>query len=117
MCDKLFNYILNNNEFIIGDTVEKILYCCYNLGYKPDDENNEYNNNLLFNYSINIINRDFNYMTGLSIIQACLALCFYKKLSDSLINRVFNIDFIKRLEDEIKMCYSKVIIIKFFYLF
>lgn len=47
-------------------------------------------------------------MNGLSIVQACLALAFYKSLPDSLINRVFNIDFIKRLEDEIEMCYSKV---------
>lgn len=47
-------------------------------------------------------------MNGLSIVQACLALCFYKKLPENLINRVFNIEFIKRLEDEIEMCYSKV---------
>lgn len=53
--------------------------------------------------------RDFNYMTGLAIVQACLAINFYKALPESLINRVFNIDFIKRIEDEIEMCYSKVI--------
>lgn len=47
-------------------------------------------------------------MNGLSIVQACLALTFYKVLPQSLINRVFNIDFIKRIEDEIEMCYSKV---------
>lgn len=48
-------------------------------------------------------------MNGLSIVQACLAMNFYKALPESLINRVFNIDFIKRLEDEIEMCYSKVL--------
>lgn len=48
-------------------------------------------------------------MTGLSIVQVCLAMNFYKALPEKLINRVFNIDFIKRLEDEIEMCYSKVI--------
>lgn len=52
--------------------------------------------------------RDFDYMSGLSIVQACLAMNFYKALPESLINRVFNIEFIKRLEDEIEMCYSKV---------
>lgn len=57
--------------------------------------------------------RDFEYMTGLSIIQACLALCFYKTLPENLINQIFNIEFIRRLEDEIQMCYSKV----FFFVF
>lgn len=55
-------------------------------------------------------------MSSLSIIQVCLALTFYKSLPDSLINRVFNIDFIRRIEDEIKLCYSKVSEVKFNYL-
>lgn len=46
-------------------------------------------------------------MSGLSIVQACLALNFYRTLPEALINRVFNIEFIRRLEDEIEMCYSK----------
>lgn len=46
-------------------------------------------------------------MSGLSIVQACLAMNFYRTLPEALINRVFNIGFIKRLEDEIEMCYSK----------
>lgn len=46
-------------------------------------------------------------MSGLSIVQACLAMNFYRALPETLINRVFNIDFIKRVEDEIDMCYSK----------
>lgn len=52
--------------------------------------------------------RDFNYMGGLSIVQACLALSFYKSIPDTLVARVFNIDFIRRLEEEIQHCYSKV---------
>lgn len=47
-------------------------------------------------------------MSCLSIIQACLSLSFYHALTNDLINRIFNIDFIKRLEDEIQLCYSKV---------
>lgn len=46
-------------------------------------------------------------MNGLSIIQACLALVYFKSLPEHLINRVFSIDFIRRLEKEIEMCYSK----------
>lgn len=47
-------------------------------------------------------------MNGLTIVQACLALAFYRAIDESLINRVFNIEFIKRLENEIELCYSKV---------
>lgn len=120
LCENLIQYVVDNKDYVLGDTVEKVLYCCYNLGYMPQNDD-------VLNSSIEIINRlvvqfihpflkyicdnyyrDFHYMSGLSIVQACLALAFYKSLPDSLINRVFNIDFIKRLEDEIEMCYSKV---------
>lgn len=47
-------------------------------------------------------------MSGLAIVQACLSLSFYKALPVNMITRVFSIDFIKRLEEEIKMSYSKV---------
>lgn len=54
-----------------------------------------------------IVLRDFQFMSGLSIIQACLALVYFKSLPERLITRVFSIDFIRRLEKEIEMCYSK----------
>lgn len=123
LCENLIQYVVDNKDYVLGDTVEKVLYCCYNLGFIPQNDD-------VLNCSIEIINRlvlvfeiivflkikiaiiprhrDFDYMNGLSIVQACLALAFYKALPDSLINRVFNMDFIKRLEDEIEMCYSKV---------
>lgn len=46
-------------------------------------------------------------MSGLSVVEGCLALAFYKELPGSLIDRVFNISFIQRLEDEIEQSYSK----------
>lgn len=54
-----------------------------------------------------IIVRDFNFMNGMSIVQALLALVFYKSCPQQLIAMVFSSDFIKRLEQEIAMCYSK----------
>ena len=101
VCENIMNYIVDNKDYVLGDTVEKALYCCYNLGYVPLNDD-------AIKSSIEIINRDFNYMSGLAIVQACLALTFYKALPMDLINRVFNIDFIKRIEDEIQLCYSKV---------
>lgn len=46
-------------------------------------------------------------MSGLKVIEACLALAFYKQLPAHLIDRVFNISFMQRLENEIESCYSK----------
>lgn len=100
ICDQILDYIHENRDHVIGDTCEKVIYCCFNLGYIPDKER-------AIQSIVEIINRDFNYMSGLAIVQACLALSFLKMLPSALINRVFNIEFIQRLEDEIKMCYSK----------
>lgn len=43
----------------------------------------------------------------MSIVNALLALIFYKSCPHQLITIVFSTDFIKRLEQEISMCYSK----------
>lgn len=53
-----------------------------------------------------IIERDFNTMNGLSIVQALIALTFYKSVPYELVMRVFQGDFIKRLEQEIQMAYK-----------
>lgn len=45
-------------------------------------------------------------MQGISIVQALLALVFYKSCPHQLIAMVFSAEFIKRLEQEITMCYS-----------
>lgn len=46
-------------------------------------------------------------MSGLSLVQSCLALCFYKSIPEQLINQVFCVKFIQRIDDEIQICYSK----------
>lgn len=45
-------------------------------------------------------------MNGLSIVQALLALTFYKQVPYELVMLVFQGDFIKRLEQEIQMAYK-----------
>lgn len=77
-----------------------MLTCCYNFSYFP--ENFE-----VFEKSSDIIIRDFNFMSGLSIVNALLALIFFKACPQELIATVFSGDFIKRLQQEIEMCYSK----------
>jgi hypothetical protein len=46
-------------------------------------------------------------MQGISIVQALLALVFYKSCPHQLISMVFSSEFIKRIEQEITMCYSR----------
>ncbi|XP_049318397.1 uncharacterized protein LOC105222376 isoform X2 [Bactrocera dorsalis] len=53
------------------------------------------------------LSRDFENMSGLSIVQACLALCYYKSMPEDLIDKVFCVKFIQRIEEEIHVCYSK----------
>uniref|UniRef100_A0A1A9ZWA2 RAP domain-containing protein n=1 Tax=Glossina pallidipes TaxID=7398 RepID=A0A1A9ZWA2_GLOPL len=100
MLESMFEYITNNYEHVAGDTVEKVLTCAYNLGYMPKSSEPLQKASL-------IMLRDFNYMNGLSLVQACLALCFYKAVSQELIDKVFCVNFIQRVENEIQMCYSK----------
>ncbi|XP_075151344.1 FAST kinase domain-containing protein 1, mitochondrial isoform X2 [Haematobia irritans] len=98
--ENMFKYLQNNHEHILGETVEKILSCTYNLGYTPQSSEP-------LEYAGLILLRDFNYMSGLSLVQACLSLCYYKNIPEELINKVFCVKFIQRVEDEIQMCYSK----------
>jgi FAST kinase-like protein, subdomain 2/RAP domain len=44
-------------------------------------------------------------MSGLSIVQALLALTFYKHVPFELVSRVFQGDFIRKLEQEVQMAY------------
>jgi hypothetical protein len=99
---RALHYIDDNTDAVSGDTVEKVLHCCYNVGFLNDNFED------IFEKCAGIVMRDFKFMSALSIVQACLALCYYKSLPEALINRVFNIDFIWHLEQEIKFCYSKL---------
>ncbi|XP_030377420.1 uncharacterized protein LOC115626256 isoform X2 [Scaptodrosophila lebanonensis] len=102
LLESMFCYVAQQHAHITGDTVEKVLTCSYNLGYTP--ENLE-----ALDYAALVLLRDFDYMSGLSMVQACLALCFYKTIPEELINKVFCVKFIQRIEDEIHICYSKAV--------
>lgn len=107
MVDKIFEYIYDNREYVSGDTIGKVLYCFYILGYEPVVT--DATEHILFDDFAEAIHRDFEFMSAVMITKSCLALCFFRALPHSLIERVFHIDFITRLEDEIRLCYSKVI--------
>lgn len=50
VCAKLMDYIVVNEQFVLGDTVEKVLYCCYNLGFIPQSD-------AVLDSAVKIINR------------------------------------------------------------
>lgn len=50
LCDSLNEYIITNREFVLGDTVQKVLFCFFNVNYQPKDET-------IFQYATDIINR------------------------------------------------------------
>lgn len=100
LLDSFLDYLVEHQDSISGDITEKILHSCYTLGH-------ETNNHEALRVGAEIVERDFCFMTGLAIVNSCLSLCYYGALSKELMAKVFCIDFIKRLEDEIKMCYSK----------
>lgn len=48
--ENLLNYIVENKDYVLGDTGEKVLYCCYNLGYQPKTDD-------AINCIVDIVNR------------------------------------------------------------
>ncbi|CAD6997622.1 unnamed protein product [Ceratitis capitata] len=98
--EAMFTYIEKHHEHVIGETVEKVLSCAFNQGYVPKSES-------VLGKAATILKRDFKDMNGLSIVQACMALCYYKAMPEDLIDMVFCVKFIQRIEEEIQMCYSK----------
>ncbi|KAH8404356.1 hypothetical protein KR222_004911 [Zaprionus bogoriensis] len=100
LLESMFDYMAKQHEHVTGDTVEKVLTCAYNVGYTPASLQ-------ALDNAASVLLRDFDHMSGLSLVQSCLALCFYKSIPEQLINRVFCVKFIQRIDDEIQICYSK----------
>lgn len=99
--DTMAQYILDNQEYVMADTVERVLTCLYNLGYytAPGDD--------FFSACVSVFFRESHQMRGLSILQVCLALSKFGHLPAKLIHDVFNLTFLDQLDEEISECYSK----------
>lgn len=126
LCENMLNYVNENRDTVNAETVSRLLYYLFKVGYEPDREmdkmlpnhfNNDKNidaekllNSDLFHFEsfVKVINRDFDLTPAWLIVQACLALSFYQALPIDLINRVFNVDFITRLEKEMSLNCDKV---------
>lgn len=119
ICEKITRYLYENRSSVSGGVVARAMYTLYLIGYEPAE------NGPLLDVAQNtplpsqqqpvrfeefgaIIERDFEVMSGLSIVRGCLALAFYRALPMDLIEKVFNIDFVTRLEKEISVCHASV---------
>jgi hypothetical protein len=56
-------------------------------------------------------NRKENGMFGLYVLEASLALLYSNQLSAKLINDIFTVRFLDKLDSEVAACYSKVCLI------
>lgn len=103
LCGKMLMYVNENKNDVSADTAGRLLYYLFSVGYEPDRELMLPNGNTeLFNFEnfVHMIHRDFNLTPAWLIISSCLALGFYQALPLGLINRVFNLEFITRIEKE-----------------
>lgn len=123
ICEKILRYLYENRKKVCGEIVGRALYTFYTLGYEPaahtclpgyEQSTQQLPQQLPQQQPIRfydfgaIIERDFELMPGLTIVRACLALVYYRALSMELIEKVFNLDFLMRLESEISICYANV---------
>lgn len=53
-------------------------------------------------------------MSGLNFMRASLALCYFYNLPSSITEYLFSVEFLEKLDDELKHCYAKVIFIFLF---
>ncbi|XP_044253945.1 FAST kinase domain-containing protein 1, mitochondrial isoform X2 [Tribolium madens] len=99
--DNMTEYIVTYKNHVLGFNVSRVMYLCYSLGYQPKKSSE------FFEKATNIIIRDQERMTGLSLIYTAVALCFFNKLPNSLIKSIFNEEFMDKLDSELEKCYSK----------
>ncbi|KAK7864333.1 hypothetical protein R5R35_009176 [Gryllus longicercus] len=101
--DYLTEYVVQNKANLFGETVELILFLCYELGYTPANVDS------FLTTSSEIIFRESDRMSGLAILQASLTLCFFRFLPEEFVHLIFTFTFLERLDAEIADCYAKAI--------
>lgn len=99
--DALAQYVVDNEEHILADTMDHVLNCLYNLGYYPAAGEH------FFSTCTTIILNEGRRLKGLNILNMCLALNMYGHLTSKLIHNIFNVTFLDQLDEEISECYSK----------
>ncbi|XP_039295250.1 FAST kinase domain-containing protein 1, mitochondrial isoform X1 [Nilaparvata lugens] len=101
LLSKMVAYVVQEADNVTGSTVSLLLHGLYKLGYLPDDDR-------FYEAVINATIKDADMMAGLALLQTALALAWANRLPSSLIQAIFDVDFLNDLDHEIKFGYSKI---------
>lgn len=52
-------------------------------------------------------------MSGLNLMRSSLALCYFYSLPTSITDYLFSVEFLEKLDNELKNCYAKVMVIHY----
>uniref|UniRef100_A0A1B6LBE3 RAP domain-containing protein n=1 Tax=Graphocephala atropunctata TaxID=36148 RepID=A0A1B6LBE3_9HEMI len=99
--DQMVEYCLQSCHYVTGDTVGKLAYLCYYLGYTPAHTKS------FLAITADLISRDRDVVNGLTLLQVALALSYFNHLPPALNHFIFTVTFLERLDDEIKNCFAK----------
>ncbi|XP_050307982.1 FAST kinase domain-containing protein 1, mitochondrial isoform X2 [Anthonomus grandis grandis] len=94
-------YLVHNKRSIVGFNAYKLLLLCFELNYLPVLED------VFFKSVIDIMLRDQERMSCLALLQSALSLCYFHKIPKSLIKQIFNVEFLDRVDVELKHCYYR----------
>lgn len=97
----ILTYLSDNRNYISGDLAGKVLFWLFTLSYEPSEQPT-------IDLLADVIYRDFDAMSANRITRSCMALGYFQMLPDKLIDKIFNIGFIDRLENETGLSYCKV---------
>lgn len=104
----MLHYVNENRDYVSGEVIARLLFHLFKIGYEPPIDTHSIGdgttqNPINFEEYTEIIIRDFDAMPAYSIVKASLALYFYRALPLELITRIFSIDFIERMDKEMKL--------------
>ncbi|XP_077288909.1 uncharacterized protein LOC143913152 [Arctopsyche grandis] len=98
--NRMANFIALNKDDALGEISQKVLSVCYSSGFIPENKD-------FFKYAVKNIERDQDMMSGLALLDACISMCYFEILSESLVKKVFSLEFMERIDSEINTCYAK----------
>ncbi|XP_057374559.1 uncharacterized protein LOC130695439 [Daphnia carinata] len=99
--DAIVDYALKKHEHLGPSLLVNVFVLCFNLGYSTK------NLELLAPITSQSLESKENGMFGLFVLEASLALVLTNRLSIKLVNDIFTVQFLDKLDLEVAACYSK----------
>ncbi|KAI9557037.1 FAST kise domain-containing protein 1 [Daphnia sinensis] len=99
--DAIVDYALKKHEHLGPSLLVNVFVLCFNLGYSTK------NLELLAPITSQSLESKDNGMFGLFVLEASLALVLTNRLSIKLVNEIFTVQFLDKLDLEVAACYSK----------